>query len=129
MITGMNSIVKFDRPINDKHYIVPGGYEIETSDGKTLGFDFERFDAFIDDEDPCVLHFEQQKLDILTFPQAAHLEEALLKLKRFSEFFVYTGEPNEDEEIRPVKVLDISFDRYYKPDLKIAPCTTGAIAF
>lgn len=113
----MEFSIRFDRPVNEKHYIIPGGYTIKTEgphqvdNGRKpdlITFDFCDEERYIDEKDPCVMHFQVRNLD----PEYGNFNEALnkdtLKTAVFSEFFVYTGE-DDDPEIKPVQICTLAF--------------------
>ena len=105
----MDTIIRFDRPIEKgKHYISPGGYEM-VFNGKTIEFDFVEYYGTIDEKDPTLFHILQRYPDYDAFPDINKLtKEDLGLLENIKEFFVYTGE-YDDSEINPVKIEDLAF--------------------
>ena len=107
---GMYSSVKFDRKIDlERHYFSPGGYNM-TFNGKEFCFDFTNSWRSVDGEDPTVMHFEQECVDMGYCPEAASLtSEDVRKLEEITEFYIYA---NGDgcPEIHPVKLLALSFE-------------------
>lgn len=116
MITRMYATVLFDRVITDKHYIAPGGYAIKDKDGNELYFDFEYYEWDESCKGSEIIWIRHQWLDLSEYPNAKDLENYLNNLDEFTEFYIYTGEKNEDPEINPVKILNMEF---YDEDGKI----------
>lgn len=107
-ITGMNMLIKFDRPIDkEKHYISPGGYIFKSS-GKTYHFDFLTYEGTIDEKDPTVLHTDVYHLDEDYSNKLDDFDSA--ELEEIEEFFIYTGEEN-DPEIKPVSVISLIIEQ------------------
>lgn len=104
--------VMFDRPVvSGRHYISPGGYEVRTKDGKTYQFDFNESNGGIDDKNPAILHFELRDEDDDTFPLIQELRHHIHEVTEFTECYMYTGEPDE-EEIYPVRILEFVIEDY-----------------
>ena len=102
----------FDRPVDPKkHYISPGGFEIEFVGGKSIQFDFHDSYGNVSKENPTKIDFELCYLDTDAFPESKELENLLLsdKIKSIIEFFVYTGE-DDDPEINFKKIELVEFD-------------------
>lgn len=98
--------IRFDRKIDlNRHYISPGGYEM-TAGGKTYQFDYMDYSGRVLSDRRDVLECEMHNLDTVSFPDAAGFDPK--QLERIDEFFVYTGETDE-EEIHPVELLELSF--------------------
>lgn len=98
--------IRFDRKIDlNRHYISPGGYEM-TAGGKTYQFDYMDYSGRVLPNRRDVLECEMHNLDTVSFPEAAGFDPK--QLERIDEFFVYTGETDE-EEIHPVELLELSF--------------------
>lgn len=89
--------VKMDRPIDPNLYsLSAGGYSILSSN-ILYRFDFLEYAIYVDSEDACVIHIAGKYLDLDTFPLAANITEDVLRnISNFTEFFIYTGEPDED---------------------------------
>lgn len=107
----MSFTVTMDRPIEKgKHYLDPGGYEVVIN-GKTVEFDFENSVGSVDPENPCKITFTTERLDLSCFPEAKMLmdKENVRAISRIEDFYVYTGEKNEDPEINVVSIDAISF--------------------
>lgn len=112
MLTSMHFDLIFDRPIDsNRHYISPGGYEIQTKENKIFNFDFLNYEGCIDTNNPCKLHVDVYGLDIDAFPNSKNISESDITDKDtiFNEFFVYTGE-YDDPEIKPTKVTSLGFE-------------------
>lgn len=110
----MAGTIKFDRPIDvKKHYISLGGFSVTLKNfSEPIEFDFESFEGAKDADDPSLLQFLLRGLDIDCFPESIELLTHVNDIESFEEFFVYTGESSEDEEIIPVAIneLSISFN-------------------
>lgn len=104
--------IKFDRVIDPKrHYISPGGYDVELDSGKKIQFDYYDYWAYVDDEDPTILNIHNRIIDTESFPDAVGLSESVSNIAKINECFIYTGEPSEgDEEINPVEILAWTID-------------------
>lgn len=97
--------IRFDRPIEkDKHYISPGGFEVELGSGEVVNFDFFMFYGCIDKNDPTILNIEQSELDLDSFPEAKALIGHIEDVVSIRECYVYTGEWG-DPAIYPVDIL------------------------
>lgn len=113
LLTRMVAGLEFDRPVNlKKHYISPGGYEVE-SNGELIGFDF--FESSITEAKGSPSHIEYvgRLLDTDTFPDARKLDKKFW-IKgdwKFTEFYVYVGEPDEPEiHLKGVSSITLGFD-------------------
>lgn len=95
----MEFTIKFDRPVTDEHYIVPGGYVIN---GKEFDFFDSEWSKVKDDE----LSFYVSGFDSETFPDTIITKEDTYY--PFDEFFIYVGEAGEPRII-PVEVKSLSF--------------------
>lgn len=107
----MYALIRFDREIDpEKHYISPGGYEVVLEDGAIVAFDFDDFNGYIDDDDRTLLHCYMKNLDVVSFPGATVLKKYCGTIKKFEEFYIYTGEGNiaEEEDINPVELVVVS---------------------
>lgn len=108
----------FDRPIDsNKHYISPGGFEVKVKGlEQPVGFDFELFEGSIVKDDngnnSNMLDFVLRGLDFDSFPDSKVLLSNLENIESFTEFFVYTGEDEEDDIIIPlyVEALNMSLN-------------------
>lgn len=102
--------VKFDRPVDkDKHYISPGGYEVKTSGGETINFDFEHGFGAVRMDDPTIMDFEFRDADTFTFPAMEKLLQVLPEVTQMTECYIYTGEQDEPE-INVAKILEFSIE-------------------
>lgn len=107
----MYACIRFDREIDpEKHYISPGGYEVVLEDGAIVAFDFMDYEANVDTDDRTLLHCHMKNLDVVSFPSATVLKKYCGVVKRFEDFYIYTGEGNfiEEEEINPVELVEVS---------------------
>lgn len=120
------STLKMNKPIdNDKILISPGGYEM-TFGGRDMQFDFEYSGGNIDDDDKSIIHFEQRKLDISSFPDAKALDniDFLQTLEKIKDFYVDIEGPDDLnlESIISVSFETTNYDRYDVPDDILAEC-------
>lgn len=95
-LLGMEFTLTMDRQIEkDKHYISPGGYEMN---GKK--FDFMDYEGTVigDNKIFCRLRQPDEDMEEITEDD----------IKPFKEFYVYTGE-GDDEEINPVAISGLTF--------------------
>lgn len=99
-----------DRPIDkDLDYISAGSYSI-LSNHMLYRFDFMDCDITIDDDDPSIIYIHGEHLDYDTFPLAENITENVLEsISNITEFFVYTGEPDEDCA-EPIELMGCIFD-------------------
>ncbi len=106
----MYSAIRFNRPISlKKDYLFPGGYEM-VMNGKTVPFDFDEYEGWVDETDRSVLHCVQRNPDYDTFPGLENVsEDDLSHVEKIEEFYVYTGEPGESD-IEPVEILELGFE-------------------
>ena len=95
-----------DREIPDRehnhYYISPGGYEL--SNGKR--FDFKDSIGEADQKDRTKVYFEVSGLDA---DYSDELTEEDLKLP-FTEFYIFTGDAEDEEMIGIREVQDVSFE-------------------
>lgn len=106
----MHSTIRFNRPINlDNDILSPGGYEMTMSE-KEVKFDFDNYEGYVDKDDPSILHAVQKNPSYDCFEDLLFLTgENLRNVTEINEFFVYTGE-DEETDLRPVSVEDITFE-------------------
>lgn len=118
MIKCMYADILFDREITDEHYISPGDVCLIDNTGDVFSVGFKSSDQWVYYQNDRVLHIEQWYLELNHFPHVQHLDNHLKNLKEINEFYIYTGEKNEDSEINPVKILNMEFydedDKVYK---------------
>lgn len=105
----MYADVKMNRPVDlEKDYISPGGYAMKMGN-KTIHFDFEEYDVYVDRKDNSIIHIEQCNPDYSEFEDLEEVTENLLKrVIDIPEFFIFTGEPGETD-LKPVKLLSCTF--------------------
>lgn len=114
-LAGMSFTLQMDRVINlDRHYISPGGYVLN---GKN--FDFKTSVRECVDGEPTKVVFWVEDLDgNVVKENAQKITEEDCKSGEFSEFYVYTGEPDE-EMCGVLSVSDLHFrfddDRNVEP--------------
>jgi hypothetical protein len=103
-----------DRPIitsaqacANAHYISPGGYEIETKNGKHIRFDFMSTGWCVDKNNRCLIDIDVDTYDD-DYAENEIITPEDIKDAKWLEFYIYTGE-YDDPVIYPVKVYDIEF--------------------
>lgn len=101
--------LQMDREVDpDIHYICPGGYEVN---GKH--FDFSMMQGGRVKGDATQVEFWLSDYDdTLGEDESTVVTDKDIE-KGFDEFYIYTGEDNE-EEIAPLKVMEIVFEYYDK---------------
>lgn len=105
----MYADILFNRPIDQKDYISPGGYTM-TMDGKKVEFDFDDFEGSIDKYNPCILHSMQKNPSYSEFDDLKNLTKRMMvKTENINEFFVYTGEAGESN-LEAVAVKRLYFE-------------------
>lgn len=108
--------IKFNRPVDkDKDCVSPGGYELKMKDEdgtvKTVQFDFEDYEGGIDEKDPTIVHCMQKNPDYNTFEDLNTVTEDMLRnVTEAVEWFIYTGEPGDENPLYPVEITDILFE-------------------
>lgn len=112
--------VRFNRPVDrEKDFISPGSYELKVKviNGieKIVQFDFEDYEGSIDKDDPCVVHCMQKNPDYVAFKDLEKITEHMLRnITEVIDWFIYTGEPGEDDvdgnPLVPVEVFDAYFE-------------------
>lgn len=110
--------IKFNRPINkDEDYISPGGYELKMQDEDgsivTVQFDFDDFEGGINKDDPTILDAMQKNPSYSEFPDLDTVTQYMLEhVVEVVEWFIYTGEPDEqgDNPLTPVEIVDPVFE-------------------
>lgn len=114
-LTGMGFTITCDRPVDPKkHYISPGGYELN---GKK--FDFCDLIGNRVDGSPNKVHFEVENFDETYYEENQHKWITKTDLTRgtFTDFYIYTGE-NDIERINVLSVEGIWFlydGKYIEP--------------
>lgn len=102
--------VKFDRPVDeDKHFISPGGYEVKTSSGMTIGFDFGETIGNIRKDDPTIVDFELRYEDKESFSDMEKLLHSLPEVTQLTECYIFTGE-HDDPELNVEKILAFAIE-------------------
>ena len=70
--------IKMNRKIDtNKHYISPGGFEIKFDDDKTIAFDFNESESWVDETNKDVMCFRLKDMNNETRPDAKTLPEYL----------------------------------------------------
>lgn len=105
--------VKFNRPVDkDNDYVSPGGYEVtmkcEDGSTKSVQFDFEEFEGGVSKDDHTIVECTQKNPDLDAFEGLAEVTEYMLRnIVSVEEWFIYTGEPGEQEDpLVPVEIID-----------------------
>ena len=107
--------IRFDRPIRkDTDLISPGGYELvfaqEGTAPLSLRFDFCDTEAWIDENDPCLLHYRQRELDLVSFPETVCLDGFMLhNIKSVDEWYVDTDTNDDSGPLYPTELVYASF--------------------
>lgn len=108
--------LKFNKPVTkDKVNISPGGYELvfRNTGGKekSVRFDFEDYEGYIDDKDPTLVHCMQKNPDYCTYPGMKKITKPMLSnIVSIEEWYIdlETVDPNE-EEYRLVEITEANF--------------------
>lgn len=102
--------VKMNRPIDKRRdHLSAGGYSI-LSNCVEYPFDFSDYAIEIDKNDASIIHINGWNPDYDTFPLVENITpEVLRNMTNIIEFFIYTGEPDEDGAI-PIELLECQFD-------------------
>lgn len=106
--------IRFNRPVDkDRDYISPGGYEVtmQCEDGteKSVQFDFEESQGGVSGKDPCVVEMMQKNPDLEAFEDLLTVTEYMLRhITSVEEWYIYTGEPDEQEggPLIPVEIIN-----------------------
>lgn len=105
----MYAMILFDREIHEqKHFIVPGGYEVQLKNGKKVAFDFRWYEKTVCINDRKIMKCSMRSLDTQEFPAVRSL--CLKDIEAFTKFFVFTGY-EDDPPIRPVKILHLEMEK------------------
>ena len=106
----MNATIRMNREIDiNKDFISPGSYTI-VSGNNPYTFDFYACAAEVDEKDHCVVYVVAEDLDYDAFPEAIKITKQILSsITEISEFFVYTGEPDDPNCAAPVELLEMIF--------------------
>ena len=110
-----------DRPfVSDQHNISPGSYKIRFPGNELVEFDFFSSERYENAESPNIVSWLVYDLDesysVCNGKPCSDIDILKLLQKYGSEsvevveFFVYTGEPNEDQEINVVRVCNWSIE-------------------
>lgn len=109
--------IKFNRPVDFKDdFVSPGGYELTMVDEdgmeRDVQFDFEDYEGNISVRDPQVVCCMQKNPDFDSFEGLDTVTEYMLRhVTGVKEWFVYTGEPGEQEEpLIPIGVDSAEFE-------------------
>ncbi len=104
--------IRFNRPVNkEKDIVSPGGYELKMKDEdgteKTVKFDFEDYEGSVEDDDPCIVTCVQKNPDYVTFKDLDKVTKHMLcNVTEAVEWFIFTGEPDEDNPLIPVEIIE-----------------------
>lgn len=100
---------RFNRPLTERDYLSPGGYEIKTK-YRSFAFDFEDYEGRIDEKNRDTAHFSARHPDRSAFPCIDVMTERDIRnIKSLVECYVYTGEENETD-LRTRELLYMIFD-------------------
>lgn len=112
----LSQSIKFNRPIDkNKDYISPGGYAFKTKnqDGEEvlIEFDFDESEGGVSDQDPTIADFTQKNPSYSAFPCLETLTEDMLRnITKCEDYFIYTGEDDEDDRLIPVAIINPEFE-------------------
>lgn len=107
--------IRFNRPIEEKDFVSPGGYEFvfgNNPDGKplVLAFDFEDMEWGVDWNDECMINCMQKNPDYTAFPEMSQLSTANLQaVEDIQDFYVYSDTEDGTEPLWPVELVYASF--------------------
>lgn len=100
--------IRFNKPIpTDIAYPSPGGFEVETRDGRTYQFDFCESEAGIVDGRPDTVEYTLRDEDTAAFPEVEELRHRLGDIVKLNECYVDTECYDEGTGIRPVEILEL----------------------
>ena len=103
--------LQFDRPVDTKkHYLSPGGYEVEVN-GDTYQFDFLETSGNVDNTDPTIVHFLLKELDTDTFPESEEFRAHIHEITKLCECYCYTGE-YDDPPINCIRIVSFTIIDY-----------------
>jgi len=100
--------LQFDRPVEEKDLISPGGYEMEFGPGKIIHYDFLDTEISIDREDRTIVHYMQKNPDYGTFPDLFKLTD--LNVSRILDFYVDTDTQDGSEPLVPKDILSVCLE-------------------
>lgn len=83
--------VRFNRPVDDDDYIVPGAYSAIDSDGRSWEFDFHQYNTFTDPNDPSIEVFELHDFDFSYYVDGVIPWE---KLQSIEDIYIFYGNCN-----------------------------------
>ena len=119
MIQSMEMVIDFDKRFErKKHYISPGGYIIEHN-GAEYKFDF--LETEILDTDSSSIRIIVKNPDLSEFPTTLSITSDILSRSRFTDFYIYTGEMDE-QKIQPLRIRDVCcrFDNGVNVEIRAA---------
>jgi len=105
--------IRFNKPIDKDHTDISiGGYEMVMA-GKSVQFDFEEFRAYVDEDEPDLLHFECKNPDEDTFEDIADINRFMLEhVETISEFYIDSEEyenGKETDDLYPIAIESLEF--------------------
>lgn len=93
----MAAEIKMSRPLTNADAVISPGSFTFVSGGKYYQFDFLCYEIEVLDTDSSIIRFWGSDLDFDTFPESEEItEDVLNNISEFSEFFIYSGELDED---------------------------------
>lgn len=103
--------ILFNKPMSQYQGIPsPGGYEVQTKDGKFYGFDFHESCGGIDPKNPHIITWCLKDEDIETFPEIVELRHKMTDITKITEFYLdmegITENLNPDQYPMPVAILE-----------------------
>lgn len=90
-----------------RHYVSPGGYEVRLRNGDVFAFDFTELEYGPEPEDPTVITATVRNEDTDAFPEVIKLKPRLHEIEAFTEFYIYTGEDETDDLLKPIELLSL----------------------
>lgn len=115
-LTKMVFDVKYDGKIQTGNdYTMPGGYQLQSNDGKIYPFDFYQSASYSVGNCDDTMHYECSDLMIEEFPESENLPDDIFDTGKFLEFFIYMdkiqNDDNDDAElINPIEVKGLTIE-------------------
>lgn len=101
---------EFDRAVDsEKHYLSPGGYEVTVKDHDNIPFDFVYHVGSVNNKNDHLVDFAVNCLDDAYETDKEYLENHILDITGFTEFFIFTGE-YDDPEINFVGIKNLTIE-------------------
>jgi len=123
--------IRFNKSIDkNRTDISIGGFEM-TMAGKSVQFDFEEYRAYVDDDEPDLLHFECKNPDEDTFPDIESINRFMLEhVEEITEFYIESSEYDENgketDNLYPIAIESLEFVLPYE-DFKSIEISTDVV--